>query len=307
MLFDFTNADACIGNGLILSAPTRRWGVDSEYGRLRDVLLSAPPHLAMVPCNAVTRQSIGKGLTCCPDTAAKQHAKLVAALEAEGVTCHFVPPTETLPDLSFTRDAVLLTPWGMLELNPSARHRRAEVRHVRTAAEAAGVPLLGALSEGHLEGGDICLLRPGTVVIGYSGERSNKAGAVALSRFFKARGWQAILYCFDPHFLHLDTMFTMIDRNRALACVEILEESFIDRLNDLGIEIVPVSHDEVQRLGANLLSLGDGRLISSVDNIRVNRVLEGLGYRVVAVEIDQFVRCGGGIHCLTNPLSRLPG
>ncbi len=60
-------------------------------------------------------------------------------------------------------------------------------------------------------------------------------------------------------------------------------------------------------LGANILSLGDGRLLSLPGNRRVNGLLERLGYMVIPVEIDQFTRCGGGIHCLTMPLARLPG
>ena len=50
-----------------------RWGVDSETGRLSDVLLSTPAHLAMVPCNAVTRDSLARGLSSCPASAGAQH------------------------------------------------------------------------------------------------------------------------------------------------------------------------------------------------------------------------------------------
>lgn len=38
---------------------------------------------------------------------------------------------------------------------------------------------------------------------------------------------------------------------------------------------------------------------------RLNRILERSGFDVVEIEIDQFTRCGGGVHCLTMPLARL--
>jgi N-dimethylarginine dimethylaminohydrolase len=47
--------------------------------------------------------------------------------------------------------------------------------------------------------------------------------------------------------------------------------------------------------------------VSTASNARVNGELERLGYCVIALDADQFIRCGGGIHCLTMPLSRLPG
>lgn len=307
MLFRNATAQPSIGDDLILEKPSLRWGVDSEYGRLRDVLLSAPPHLEMVPCNAVTKSSLDQGLTCCTQTASRQHAKLAEALGANGVACHFAPPAEDMPDLCFTRDSVLMTPWGLLELSPAAGHRKRETAHVRAALERLGVPVFGVLEEGRAEGGDICILRPGVVVIGYSGERTNKAGAKAVARLFRQRGWRAMLYCFDPHFLHFDTQFTLVDRHLAVACVEALEPNFVESIFDLGIDIVPATYEETQSLGANLLSLGGHRIVSSADNERINTALRRLDYQVIPVEIDQFTRCGGGIHCLTNPLSRLPG
>jgi N-dimethylarginine dimethylaminohydrolase len=307
MLFDFTSAGAPIGDALIDSPLRNRWSVDSEYGRLTDVMLSAPPHLELVPCNAVSIENHRNGVTCAPDLALAQHSKLAAALEAEGVRCHLVPPAEKLPDLSFTRDATMMTPWGLLGLNPAVGHRGDEVAHILETARSWGIPVLGQMNERTVEGGDVCILRPGVVIIGWSGDRTDEAGANALARIFEERGWRAILYRFDPHFLHLDTQFTVLDRSRAVACVDVLDPDFVAELRALDIDLVPVTYEEVQKLGGNLLSLGDGRVCSSADNLRVNEALKQLGYKVIAVEIDQFTRCGGGIHCLTMPLARLPG
>ena len=117
-----------------------RWGVASETGRLTDVLLSAPAYLEMVPCNAVTRDSLAKGLIASPALAARQHRALAAALERAGVRCHFVPPAPGFADLCFTRDAVLMSPWGLVELRPSAPHRQAEPRPGRQRGRGAGHP-----------------------------------------------------------------------------------------------------------------------------------------------------------------------
>lgn len=306
MTFDLAAAEIVASDHAVDADVNARWGVDSEYGRLTDVMLSVPRHLEIVPCNAVSIENHRNGITCSPDLAAEQHRRLVQALETEGVRCHFVPPLPELADLSFTRDTTLMTPWGLIGLRPAVGHRLPEVAHVRRTAEAWGVPMLGTIDVGTVEGGDVCLLRPGLVVIGCSGERTDRAGAEALARIFEERGWRAILTGFDPRFLHFDTQFTMLDRGRAVACVEALEAEFLLELKALGIEIIPSRYEEVQKLGSNLLSLGSGRLLSPADNERVNAQLEQLGYRVIRVEIDQFTRCGGGMHCLTMPLARMP-
>jgi len=306
MLFNFDPADASAGDVLRNSDENRRWGVDSEYGRLTDVMLSSPQHLELVPCNGVSIESHRSGFACSAEVAAEQHDRLVGALEAEGVRCHVVPPVEGLADLSFARDATLMSPWGLIALSPAVEHRLAEVEHIRNSVREWNVPLLGAVTEGRVEGGDVCLLRPGLIAIGYGADRTDEPGAHSLARLFERRGWQAILTRFDRRFLHLDTVFTLTHRDLAVACRDALEPEFLRHVEELGIEIMDVTVAEVQKLSANLLSLGDKRVVSPADNHRVNALLERRGYKVVRVAIDQFTRCGGGVHCLTMPLARLP-
>lgn len=307
MFFDFATSTPSIGDALVVRPDAGRWSVDSEYGALREVMLSAPDHLDMVPCNGVTRAGLEQGLTCSPALALDQHAALIKALERAGVQCHKIDAAPGLPDQCFTRDSSIMTPWGLVLLRLAAEHRRGETPHIRTAATHWSVPILAEIEDGTVEGGDVCLLRPGLVAIGWSGERTTKAGAEALAAIFEQRGWRALLTRFDPHFLHLDTLFTLVDRNRAVACVEALDDCFLATIADLDIGITPATCAEVDALGTNLLSLGRGRVISSRDNPRINAALERLGYDVTGIEIGQFTRCGGGVHCLTMPLSRLPG
>ncbi len=304
MLFDFTAAEESLGDHLILSPNQRTWGAASEYGRLTDVMLSAPNHLAIVPCNAVSQASIAEGLSTCTLTALAQHRALREALEVAGVACHMVPAHADHPDMSFTRDSSIATPWGLVGARLAEPHRRGETERALAAARRWGVPVLGAVEEGRIEGGDVALVRPGTVAIGWSGARSDAAGAAALARLFEARGWVAITTRIEPRHLHLDCLFGMLDSRRALACAEALEPRFVARMEALGIELIPVSATEVDRLGANVLSLGDGRIVSAAGNERINALLTRLGYRVAALALDQFARCGGGVHCLTMPLAR---
>ena len=304
MLLGSAVAESSATEQLIERRSPWRWGVDSETGRLSDVLLSPPTHLAMVPCNAVTRDSLARGLSSCAASAGGQHRALASRLEAAGVDCHFVPPKPGLPDLAFTRDSVLMTPWGIVELRPAEPHRRGEAAHLAGILKGLGIESLGAVDEGRVEGGDVCILRPGLVMIGISGERTDTAGARALGRLFERRGWQALYTSIDPRYLHLDTQFTLVSSRRGVACLETLEAGFAATLADLGIALLPAAPDEVDRLEANLLSLGGRRIVAPAGETRINRELRRLGYEMIEVEIDQFVRCGGGVHCLTLPLAR---
>lgn len=281
-------------------------GADSEYGVLKEVLLASPRNLTIVPCNRVSEDALQNGQSACSISASRQHRALVEALVTSGVRVHTVQPVAGLPDLAFTRDTSLMTPRGLIGLRPGIAHRRGEVDVVLETAQAAGIPILGRVETGSVEGGDVCLLRPGHLVIGVSEERTTSAGAEALGGFFKARGWTVTCTPIDPDLLHLDTHFCVVDRDLALACMEKLDPAFVEQVSKLGIELVPVRADEVASLGCNILSLGRKRIISTGSAPRVDEEFRRRGYDVLTVELGEFTQCGGGVHCLTMPIRREP-
>jgi arginine deiminase len=284
----------------------RTHGTNSEYGLLREVLLASPRNLSIVPCNRVSEEALRRGRSSCSISAGRQHRALADLLVGLGVRVRMVKPVPDLADLSFTRDTSLMTQWGLIGLRPGAEHRRDEVDAVLSTARAAGFPVLGRVERGSVEGGDVCLLRPGHLVIGVSDERTDTEGAMALGNFFTQRGWTVTTTAIDPDLLHLDTHFCVIDRNVALACVEKLEPSFIAMVRMLGIQIVPVNEDEISSLGCNVLALGRKRIISSGSAPRVDEAVRQLGFEVYTVPLSEFTQCGGGVHCLTMPLARQP-
>lgn len=288
-------------------AGTSAFGVDSEYGRLQSVLLADPRHLALLPCNSVSCQAQREGRALSLPRAIQQHATLVTALRDEDVHIVQAPADPGLPDLAFTRDTSLMTPWGLLGLRPGAAHRPREVDAVLEAAKAAGAPVLGRIEEGRIEGGDVAMLRPGLLLIGVTGERTDEVGAAALSAIYRARGWKVLIHHFDPHFLHLDTLLCLADRTLALACTDVLDDRFLERLGELGIDLLPVRYKEARRLGCNLLALGNKRVLTAGTCSRLDAALAMRGYRSIAVDLREFTMCGGGVHCLTMPLLRAPG
>lgn len=279
-------------------------GTSSDYGLLREVLLASPQHLTIVPCNKVSESALQDGRSSCGVRASAQHQGLLEALTGAGVRVRTVRPVPGLPDLAFTRDTSLMTPWGLVGLRPGAVHRAGEVDVVLEAARSVGYPVLGRVTEGRIEGGDVCLLRPGHLVIGISQRRTDLTGAEALARIFKPRGWTVTITPVDPDLLHLDTHFCMVSDTLALACVDKLHPEFLALLDQLDIALLPVTADEVASLGCNVLALGGMRIISTGSAPRIDDLLREHGFDVETVALDEFTQCGGGVHCLTMPLRR---
>jgi N-dimethylarginine dimethylaminohydrolase len=266
------------------------WGVDSAYGRLRSVLLSPPPvhddwH----------------------HSAEHEHRALREALEAEGVEVQLAPSWVERADMPFTRDPLLMTPWGLLELAMQAPARRGEEQRLRAFAEELGVPSAGRIERGHVEGGDVSIVRPGLLVIGWSGERTTLEGARTLARLYETRGWRSYLHNFDGEHLHLDLLFTVIGKDEAVACKALLGPQFVAKMEAFGISLIDVSVDEKEAFGCNLLALGDKRVLSLPGQSRLNGELRRRGYRVIEREVSAFTANRGAVHCLTCELVRDPG
>lgn len=287
-----------------IRAQAAPWRVRGETDRLTDVLLCPPAFLEPVPCCSVTREQVRDGFEVCAGIAVAQHAQLRAALEAQGVACHVAPAVAGMPDLCFTRDVAVTTPWGLVALNPALAHRRVEVDRLVQAASKLGVAPVARITRGTIEGGDICVARPGLLILGCSGDRTNLAGAEEFAAPFRDAGWDVLVHHYDPHFLHLDTIFCMLDADRALACTDVLSDAFLAELAARDIQVIPTTYKEARGLGCNVLSIDGRTILMGKGQPRIAAELARAGFVPVEVDISQLTACGGGVHCLTMPLAR---
>jgi N-dimethylarginine dimethylaminohydrolase len=281
------------------------WSVDSETGRLREALLCHPDHYRWLPYNAVACRSIAEGRSLDFQQLGQEFGEFEDALAGAGVRCHYLELDERLPYQVYTRDSSLMTPWGPVILQLMRPQRRGEVRSVVEFYESHGRRWQWCTA-GSIEGGDVHIIRRGLLLIGYSGERTTQGGALQLAAAFEAKGWEVRLQPFQEHFLHLDVLLCMAAPDLAVACIDVLDEEFQAWLAGKGIELIPVPYRETMELGCNLLSLGDGRVVSPRRNRILNERLKAHGLTVLDPELSLFTQGGGGAHCMTMPLARDP-
>jgi N-dimethylarginine dimethylaminohydrolase len=161
-------------------------------------------------------------------------------------------------------------------------------------------------TDGTIEGGDIHIIRPGLLLVGHSGVRTDRAGAEQFAGWFTEQGWSVRLQPFAEHFLHLDVLFCMATDRLAVACTEVLGTDFAAWAAANGIDLIAASYAEVMAMSCNLLALGNDRVISPAHSVRINAELRRRGVTVIDPPLDLFAAGGGSVHCLTMPLNRLP-
>lgn len=280
------------------------WGVDSEHGRLRDVLLCPPQNFKWLPTSAISRATLESGRSFDPAAAAAQHAELVSAYEGAGVRCHFLEPDPALPYQVFARDSSVMTPWGAFVTQPKQPWRRGEYAPVIRFYQDAGIPIWRMASAGAIEGGDVMIVEPGSVVIGTGEERTEHTAARQLASFFESEGWEARVEPIPGVFVHIDVLMAIVAEKLAAVCAEVVSGGLVAWLRARGFEILEVPAEDAWTLGVNAISLGDDRVLTGAGARALNEQMAARGLELLAPELEMFTLGGGGAHCLGQALRR---
>jgi N-dimethylarginine dimethylaminohydrolase len=280
------------------------WGVDSEHGRLLDVLLCRPDNFRWRATSAITQATLDAGHRFDAALAASQHAALVEAYEGAGVRCHYLEPDPALPYQVFARDSSAMGPNGTIITQLSQWWRRGEYAPAIRFHRENDIPIRGMITAGTLEGGDVMIVEPGTVMIGCGESRTQEVAARQLAGWYEQDGWEARVQPFPERYVHIDVLMAVLAEKVAAVCTEVLPASAVEWLRGRGFDLVEVSAEQAFSLGVNAVSLGGERVISATAADELNDALRSRGLEVLELDLSMFTLGGGGAHCLGQALRR---
>jgi N-dimethylarginine dimethylaminohydrolase len=281
-----------------------RWGVDSEYGTLRDVLVGPIDHFSWRAGNAVAERSERVGLHFDFAVARSQYGEMLDAYAQAGVTVHVLDAEPGLPYQIFARDSSVMTPWGAVIMQLQKPYRRGEYGPCLRFYLEAGIPVYDLITAGNVEGGDFMVLQPGVAACGYSGERSIEPAVRQLQSWFEAEGWELHTYAFDSHFLHLDVQMGMLAEGLAVVCTEVLEPEMVEWLHSKRIRTIPITYADTMQLGSNVVALGNERVLVPASSKNLIAACRAEGLTVFDPDVSMIGNGGGAVHCMCQALKR---
>src|SRR3990172_7568572 len=205
---------------------------------------------------------------------------------------------------------------------------------------AAGFPVWYGAREfdvfpASIEGGDVLVVGNRTLLLG-SGERTAPSAIEALAeRVFEAGEFDRVIVARFPRdrsFMHLDTVFTMVDRDAVNMFPDLVDRMDVHSVRpgphglvvseetgllpalesalDRRLRLVTTGGDAVDQVreqwddGNNTLAVEPGVVIAYARNRETNARLRENGIEVLELDASELCRGRGGSRCLTQPLER---
>ncbi len=228
-----------------------------------------------------------------PEHARREWEALKATYERFGASVALISPVQGLPDLVFTTDHGKFLRGKFYAARFRYKERQKEQDVVLPWYRAHGYEVIEPPANLYMEGGDI-QVNSDKIFVGYG----YRTGEETVSYLAKETGMEAIpLHLVDDTFYHLDTCFLPLG-DAAFYYPTAFNPESIKKLRTHFTTLIPLTSAEAERFAGNSVELDEYVLCQP--NPSFEQKLIDLGKTPMTLEMHEFNKSGGGLHCLSQ-------
>ena len=261
---------------------------------VKRVLLCRPTHFTV---DYVINPHM-KPYTVNAEKALQQWDTLVKLLKTLKIKVDVIEQHEDVPDMVFATDQGIVRNGSILLANFRFTQRQKERIYYREWFREHGFGLRALSNIFPFEGGDTLFF--GDMLFVGTGFRASVASCEELSQ--KLEIDVIPLRLTDPYFYHLDMAFLPINRDTAFYYPAAFSKNSQHLLKRLIPNLYELSEKAVLAYAANSFVSAKDIVISKGIPKTFHKDLKKLGMKIHEVDVSEFKKAGGGIHCLINVL-----
>lgn len=233
------------------------------------------------------------------EKALREWTLVVKAYQDLNVKVKIIDQEKDVPDMVFATDqGIMLDDTTFLLSRFRYPERQPESEYYRAWYEEHGFQIQELPPDIYLEGGDI--QRSGDRLLIGTGFRTSSDAVAVVSRL---AGKEAIeLELIESKFYHLDTCLMVLNEETVFYYPPAFSVSSQKKLRQLIPNLIEFTIDDVLCFAANSVPVNQTVLMHTPTEA-FRTAIEKLGYTPKVVDISEFIKAGGGIHCLTGELS----
>lgn len=224
-----------------------------------------------------------------------QWNKLSGTLQELGVEVVVLPGERKKPDMVFACDQAVVCDKKIILSNFKYAVRRVEQKNYKKWYEKNEFKIENINRNFFLEGGDVAKF--GDILLVGTGFRSSKGTALLLNRLTGLRSIELELV--DPRFYHLDTCLFVLNQDVVFYYPPAFSAKSNKLLNKIIPKLITFTQSESLSFVANNV-VTDHHVLTHIGNPIFKSQIKSLGYAPVSVDVSEFIKSGGGIHCLVQ-------
>lgn len=288
----------------------KRFGLNSEYKRIKRVLLHKPTiEVSQVinPKEVYYKNSIDykeiidefEGIV----RTFQQHNINVSLIDAQAMddNCQY------LLNMMYARDLIFMTPRGAILGRMCKDIRKGEISYALRSLKKWNIPILGIIQDlGTLEGADVLWLNEKVCLVGV-GNRTNEEGFKQASILLKEQRVECYSVSVPKGIQHLLGVVQFVDRDCVVVREKLIDSKIRDLLLKYNFKIIGMDENKeiTQQQAMNIVTISPRHIFMPIDCPITKGVFESHGINVAAeIQINQLINGDGGLACATAILER---
>ena len=230
--------------------------------------------------------------------ALEQWTGLKKSYENLGISVKVIDQVKGLHDMVFATDQGIVKGREVLLSNFRPKQRQGERLQYKKWFHKNGYKIYSLPSHHYLEGNGETYFWNDIIFVG-TGYRSDPEIPRVLEKMYHRK--VVYLKIMDPAFYHLDVGFFPLNNSTIFYYPPAYSPGTLKELKQRVPNLIPFSKKEAFGFSANSVVTDHHVIVQKGNPTFVNK-LHNLGYKTNEVDLSEFMKSGGGAHCLTNVL-----